>query len=130
MKKIENKNMSFVGKNKNQVILRNNNANKDKEKKQKVTDVKRERKGGSVNKQYINYSKFNKNMNGGFYTGTTTLLIRANNKTEAINCAIGCASDLPSWEIKQHNHIEYREGKTCCYHYITTISKINYVKVC
>ena len=64
LKKIENKNMSFVGKNKNQVILRNNNANKDKEKKQKVTDVKRERKGGSVNKQYINYSKFNKNMNG------------------------------------------------------------------
>ena len=63
LKKIENKNMSFVGKNKNQVILRNNNANKDKEKKQKVTDAKRERKGGSVNKQYINYSKFNKNMN-------------------------------------------------------------------
>ena len=74
-----------------------------------------------------------RNIYGGFYTGTTTLLIRANNRTEAINCAIGCASDLPSWEIKQHNHIDieqYREGKTCCYHYITAISKINSVKAC
>ena len=65
LKKTENKNKSFIAKNKNQMIFgnSNDNGNKNTERRQKFYDKKREKKGGSVNKYFRNFSKFNKNIN-------------------------------------------------------------------
>ena len=57
LKTIGNKNMSFVSKNKNQVLVLNNDRNKNNDRRQKG------KKGGSVNKQIRGFSQFNKNRN-------------------------------------------------------------------
>ena len=63
-KKICNKNMSFVAKNKNQIMFGNSNENnKIKERKQNFLDNKSQKKGLSVNKQLRNFSKVSKKRN-------------------------------------------------------------------
>ena len=65
LKKIYNKNMSFVAKRKAQIIFENNNDNNEnKERKQNFLDNKIEKKGLSANKQLRNFSKINKNKKG------------------------------------------------------------------
>ena len=62
----------------------------------------------------------------GFRHGTSTLVLYAKNKIHAINQAITCAESMPSWEFERNNIDlqDYREGKTCTYHYETMLSKI------
>ena len=59
LKKISNKNMSFISKTKNQILLKSTNNIKNKEKRLKIEDKKRNKKGGSVNRQNRTYLKFN-----------------------------------------------------------------------
>ena len=63
---------------------------------------------------------------GGFRTGTSTLELDAVNNTDAINAVIRFCESVPSWEFERNgiNLEEYREGRTCCYHYFTKLSKV------
>ena len=67
---------------------------------------------------------------GVFRTGTSTLVVNAKNKLDALNQTIACAGHMPSWEFERNNINleEYREFPICTYHYETMISKIISVK--
>ena len=72
IKKIENKNMSFIAKNKNQIMPENsndNNKNKNKEKKIKFSEKKRDKKSVSVYKQIRKFNNQNVNGTGNRKTG-------------------------------------------------------------
>ena len=67
---------------------------------------------------------------GGFRTGTSTLVVNAKSKVDALNQTISCARSMPSWEFERNNinYEDYRDGKYCTYHCETMLSKIISVK--
>lgn len=65
-------------------------------------------------------------MNEGCRVGVSTLAIKTRDTAKAINAVIDFAGNLPSWEFERNDIDleEYREGKTCRYHYTTKLTKI------
>ena len=75
--------------------------------------------------------KDTRDINGGYYEGTSILVTNSANKVDAINQAISFAGQLPSWEFERNgiNLEQYREGNICRYYYMTQVSRIINVKV-
>ena len=75
--------------------------------------------------------KDTRDINGGWYEGTSIFVAKAKTKMGAINQAISFAGHLPLWEFERNgiNLEQYREGNICRYHYMTQVSRIINVKV-